>query len=435
MLHKEFERDVCERWLNYSLTVYRGIFPFYGGSDGSWAEGPFYSSSYSKWHHAFFLSVERLTDFSFYEHPFYKNYCDFAMDFVATDQKIHPFGDGFWCQRESVEWPGFFAQNPLRIYAQRFGGEQAVATSDKLESEINHYALHLLDVIPTTKQLAFINNSEIKQKKSRASAGHFYGYAGFGIAKYQQVNLSFRASPFGNSSHRHADQGNLALIDNGVGVLTPTGSYGYCFGSDHHSQWTQKTLAHNLPLIGGEGQISDDENATASVVFQEEGEGWYCCQVELANAYHETESFTRTYVFIDGHGVVIWDDIKLHQANTLQWRLHSHLDAKVVSDVVQLSSNTSPELQYQCALVSDNKVPVTLEFGYQEEIPVSGGIKSDATTDIYHLQWEFCAAKAHSVVVNCLKKPLNVSFNEAGELNITLEKAQLVITKKTASVI
>ena len=121
VLHNEFDRSVCERWLNYALMIYRGVLPFYGGRDGSWAEGPFYSSSYSKWHHPFFLAVERLSDFSFYEHPFYKNYCTFAMDFVATDQTIHPFGDGFWCKRESVEWPGFFAQNPLRIYAERFG--------------------------------------------------------------------------------------------------------------------------------------------------------------------------------------------------------------------------------------------------------------------------------------------------------------------------
>ena len=435
VLHKEFERDVCERWLNYSLTVYRGIFPFYGGSDGSWAEGPFYSSSYSKWHHAFFLSVERLSDFSFYEHPFYKNYCDFAMDFVATDQKIHPFGDGFWCQRESVEWPGFFAQNPLRIYAQRFGSQQTIETSEKLESEITCYSLHLLDVIPTTKQLAFVNNSQIKQQKTRSSAGYFYGYAGFGIAKYQEMNLSFRASPFGNSSHRHADQGNLALMDNGLGVLTPTGSYGYCFGSAHHSEWTQKTLAHNLPLIGGEGQVSDDENATASVIFQEEGDGWYCSKVELANTYTGVTSFIRTFVLIAGHGLIVWDDIELHQAATLQWRLHSHLDAKIKGCGINLSANELGNSAYLCELVSKNKAQLTLEFGYQEAIPVSGGIKSDATTDIYHFEWALAAAKTHNVVVSCLKKPLTVSFDEAGILNIMLEGGQLIIEKRAVKVI
>jgi len=431
VLHKEFEREVCERWLNYSLTVYRGIFPFYGGKDGSWAEGPFYSSSYSKWHHAFFLSVERLSDFSFYEHPFYKNYCDFAMDFVATEQTIHPFGDGFWCKRESVEWPGFFAQNPLRIYAHRFGDQNAIQTSDKLESQIDTYSLHLLDVISTVKQLAYVNKAATESKTVRSAVNHFYGHAGFGIARFAQMNLLFRASPFGNSSHRHADQGNLALMDNGLGVLIPTGSYGYCFGSAHHSEWTQTTLAHNLPLIGNQGQVSDDENATANLIYQDQGIGWSCSQIELANAYLGVKSFVRTLLLIKDQGLVVWDNIKLCEANTLQWRLHSHLQATVISEGVQLHSDQLAE-QYDCILQSTANVPVSLEFGYQEEIPVSGGIESDATTDIYHFQWEFKAATAHNVVVSCLKQPLDISCDSVTGLSITLPEGQLQISEQGA---
>jgi len=432
VLHKEFERTVCERWLDYSLMVYRGIFPFYGGKDGSWAEGPFYSSSYSKWHHAFFLSVERLSDFSFYEHPFYKNYCDFAMDFVATEQEIHPFGDGFWCQRESVEWPGFFAQNPLRIYAQRFGSQQAIESSEKLESNIEHYALHLLDVVPTIKQIAFINKGMADVEPETTTAGKFYGHAGFGIAKFGQTNLSFRASPFGNSSHRHADQGNLALMDNGLGVLTPTGSYGYCFGSTHHSEWTQTTKAHNLPLIGGLGQWLDDESATATLLHQSEGNGWYCSKVDLSRTYPNVQAFIRTFVLLEGKGLVIWDSVKLHETKPLQWRLHSHLDAQLIADGVRLQAEKLGDDSYECVVVSENKIMPTLEFGYPEVIPVSGGIESDATTDIYHLQWEFPSATTHNVVVSCLKTPLELFFDGTDSLEIVLKDGVLVIDKASA---
>ena len=440
VLHKEFEQSVCERWLNYSLMVYRGIFPFYGGSDGSWAEGPFYSSSYSKWHHGFFLSVERLSDFSFYEHPFYKNYCDFAMDFVATEQSIHPFGDGFWCKRESVEWPGFFAQNPLRIYAQRFGDQQAIEASEKLESQIECYALHLLDVVPTVKQFAFINNKSVDVKQESTAVGKFYGHSGFGIAKFGQTHLSFRASPFGNSSHRHADQGNLALMDNGLGVLTPTGSYGYCFGSTHHSEWTQTTQAHNLPLVGGVGQLLDDESATATLLHQSEGDGWYCSKVDLSRSYPNVASFIRTFVLLEGAGLVIWDSVTLSEANTLQWRLHSHLDAKLVSNKAPQLSNkvqlTAEQLDgaYQCVLVSEQKVEATLAFGYQEAIPVSGGIESDATTDIYHLEWDLPSATNHDVVVSCLKSPVDLFFEGSKNLAITLKEGLLVVDRLTAKV-
>jgi hypothetical protein len=431
VLHKEYDRTVCERWLNYALMIYKGIFPFYGGRDGSWAEGPFYSSSYSKWHHAFFLYVELISNFSFYEHPFYKNYCDFAMDFVASDQTIHPFGDGFWCKRESVEWPGFFAQNPLRIYAQRFGDKQTVDVSEKLESQIKHYALHLLDVVPTIKQLAFANNAERAVTNKKITASRFYGHAGFGIATYGKTNLTFRASPFGNSSHRHADQGNLALIDSGLGVLTPTGSYGYCFGSTHHSEWTQTTKAHNLPLIGGVGQLIDDESATASVIVQQGGKDWYCCKVDLSKTYQGVESFIRTFFLVENKGLVIWDHIELFEENTLQWRLHSHLNAHLTSRLVLLQAD---DFQYECAVVSQPQVSPTLEFGYQEVIPVTGGVKSDATSDIYHLQWAFPTRPSHDVVVSCLKEALDIDFNEEGLLTIYLDDESIILDKGTIHV-
>ncbi|TEW54703.1 heparinase [Psychromonas sp. RZ22] len=428
VLHKEFERAVCERWLEYSLMIYRGVLPFYGGKDGSWAEGAFYSSSYSKWHHPFFLSVERLSDFSFYEHPFYKNYCHFAMDFVASEQAIHPFGDGFWCKRKSVEWPGFFAQNPLRIYAQRFGEQQTKQVCEKLESQIDTYALHLLDVIPTTKQLAFTKVVKQESKQTLSDVARFYDYAGFGIATFEQTNLSFRASRFGNSSHRHADQGNLALIDNGLGVLTPTGSYGYCFGSAHHSEWTQTTQAHNLPLIAGKGQLIDDESATAEMVFQQQGEGWYCCKINLAKSYQDVESFIRTFVFVAGKGVVIWDSIELQQEGSIQWRLHSHLNAHLDSKLVLLQAE---QFQYECALLSQIKVQPTIEFGYQEAIPVTGGIESDATLEVSHLQWELPATKTHNVVVSCLKQPLEISFEDEKLLSLVVTEGNLTIDKSS----
>lgn len=428
VLHKEFDCSVCERWLNYSLMIYRGILPFYGGKDGSWAEGAFYSSSYSKWQHPFFLSVERLSDFSFYEHPFYKNYCNFAMDFVASEQAIHPFGDGFWCKRKSVEWPGFFAQNPLRIYAQRFGEQKAIETCEKLESQIEHYALHLLDIVPTVKQLSFKARPVANGNTDCSTAGRFYDYAGFGIVAFDAETLSFRASRFGNSSHRHADQGNLALVDNGFGVLTPTGSYGYCFGSVHHSQWTRTTQAHNLPLIGGQGQLIDDERATSELICQYEGKGWYCAKMELSKSYQGVKSFIRTLVVVKNKGLVVWDNIELLEDKSLQWRLHSHLDAELLLESVRLNKE---QLQYDCSVLSQNKVEPILEFGYQEDIPVAGGIESDATSNISHLQWEFTAAKKHNVVVSCLKNPLNITFEAENLLTIELDQGQLVINKQS----
>ena len=285
-------------------------------------------------------------------------------------------------------------------------------------------------MVPTVKQLAFINNESVDVKQESTAIGKFYGHAGFGIAKFGQMYLSFRASPFGNSSHRHADQGNLALMDNSLGVLTPTGSYGYCFGSTHHSEWTQTTQAHNLPLIGGVGQLLDDESATATLLHQSEGDGWYCSKVDLSRTYSNVTSFIRTFILLEGKGLVIWDSVTLPEANSLQWRLHSHLEATLISNGVQLQSEQLDDA-YQCVIASDQHVRATLEFGYQEAIPVSGGIESDATTDIYHVEWDLPAATTHDVVMSCLKSSVALLFEQSNTLTITLKEGLLMVDPLT----
>ncbi|MGF1681259.1 heparinase II/III domain-containing protein [Photobacterium minamisatsumaniensis] len=428
-LHKEFERDVCTRWLEYSLMIYRSVLPFYGGEDGSWAEGAFYSSSYSKWQHPFFLTVERISGFSFYNHPFYKNYHQFAMDFVASDEDIHPFGDGFWCKRDnSVEWPGFFAQNPLRIYADRFGNKISRDMCKALEVNIDTYELHLLDVIPTIKQIECLNNPPATTTSNETAAdslySKFYNFAGFGNVKWKESSLYFRASQFGNSSHRHADQGNITLIDSGDNVLTPSGSYGYRFGSGHHSEWTRTTKAHNLPLIGGIGQILDDESATASVIRSQSGNNWYLAQIDLSKAYRDVVSFIRTIVFVADKGLMVCDKIQLEEAKPIQWRLHSPLAAEKTSNYISL---TGYENTYTISLANHKNVSPTLAFGYDNDPSHSEAVISDASEDINHIEWELAKQEEHLILGCCEKRPFLFTIEDNRTINVFIEQEKIEI--------
>lgn len=433
-LHKEYDSSICERWLDYALMIYKGVLPFYGGADGSWAEGAFYSSSYSKWQHPFFLSVERLSDFSFYEHPFYKNYHKFALDFVASDDAIHPFGDGFWCKRESVEWPGFFAQNPLRIYASRFGCAEANKIQSSLESNIDTYALHLLDIIPTKQQLEFNNSVQggASENDNTEPYEHYYGYAGYGIATRDTLSLTYRASQFGNSSHRHADQGNIALMDAGRGVLVPSGSYGYCFGSKHHSEWTRTTFAHNLPIIGGRGQILDDESAKAQQIGDHKSDHWSLVQLDLTQSYEGVASVIRTVVLIANKGVVVIDHIDLASPETVDWRLHSHFTAVDSENSVALIDDVqASELRYLCVMKGDKPECRSVSVGYTEDIPFAEKVQSDATNDVTHLNWHFGASLNHTIVMTCLKNEDVESYDDSAGLNLIVGNEHIVISKNS----
>ena len=412
-LYREHDREECEQWLTETLTIYRGILPFYGGIDGSWVEGAFYASTYSKWFHPLFLSIERLSNFSFYEHPFYKNFVHFARDFITSDQNSHPFGDGFWCRRDGKEWPGFFSQNPLRIYAARFGDKEDFQQSVALESAITDYQLHLLDIVPTIKQIEFnkaVQSKSLTKKKQaeQQSLNHYYVHAGLGKLTQHQISLYYRASAFGNSSHRHGDQGNLGFFDKGTGILIPTGSYGYRFGSKHHSQWTRQTTAHNLPLIDGKGQKLDDQSAIAQVIQNKNSSNYQLVTLDLSQSYNRPlEHFYRTLILIKEYGLIIVDSIVLPKNKRVNWRLHSPLTTTLNKEKNRaLLSDTNPEIvQYQCSLLTHLNVDITIEHGYEGELSLpERAIESDASKEVNHLDWELPQNKEHNLVACCIRK-------------------------------
>ena len=146
--------EVCRRWLTYAAEVYGGIFPYYGTTDGGWAEGVFYAASYTKWYLPFFSAVERYTGKSYLSRPFYRNLAKFFVHFADPNRENHPFCDGYWCHPEDAEWPGFFAQNPYRFYAERFGDDEALRLMHALDRQ-EYFKLHLLDAfLPRGKRIS-----------------------------------------------------------------------------------------------------------------------------------------------------------------------------------------------------------------------------------------------------------------------------------------
>ena len=147
-------------------------------------------------------------------------------------------------------------------------------------------------------------------------------------------------------------------MDDGVGVLAPTGSYGYCFGSSHHKEWTRTTLAHNLPMINNVGQILDHESAVATLVGQNQGENWYCAQLDLSAAYQGVSAFIRTVFLLADKGVVVVDSIELPSSESVQWRLHSQVEAQGHGNRVNLylDAKSNQTKQYECALISHTDI-------------------------------------------------------------------------------
>ena len=313
------DRPTCLRWLDYALKVYGGIFPHYGGIDGGWAEGPFYATSYTRWYLPFFSAVERYTGKSLLNRPFYRNLTRFLLTFADPDAENHPFGDGYWIRgADDPEWEGFFAQDPFRYYARRFGPPSAEKKSRELESPA-FCKLHLLDLFLPAPRVS-----------SAPEPGRLAVFSDTGLVALRTIperpreNLVclVRASRFGSDSHRHPDQGSFALLFGGVSLISPSGYFGRRYGSKHHRFWTNTSRAHNVPLFGGVGQYENDARAVGKILSASDDGETLRAEIEAGDAYPVPVEWRRSFTLSD-HTLTVSDEFQQKNPSEITLCLHT----------------------------------------------------------------------------------------------------------------
>ncbi len=343
-------------WLAYALDVYSGPFPHYGTPDGAWAESAFYATSYTKWYLPFFSAVERYSGKSLLHRPFYMRYSQFALHYCDPSYEIHPFGDGYWCGAEDVEWPGFFAQNPYRIYAERFGPESARERMRDLAAP-ELFKLHLLDVFlpPQPDESDNGITGEVESCAIFADGGYVAMHTDMGAE--DDICILARATPFPVGSHRHADQGAFALFFGGETLISPSGYFGRGYGTRHHREWTRSTKAHNVPLIGGAGQKSD--LAAVGRITEFDGDNRYC-RLDLSALYSGVTKYMRL-IELDEGGVTVTDEIESDEPLDVLYPLHT----------------------LSLPIYEDGCVTVTRERAFMRISPISGDLSPLEITDRY----------------------------------------------------
>lgn len=404
MLKGYADEETLLKYLEAVADIYGGIFPHYGSPDGGWGEGVFYATSYTKWYLPFFLCVERYTGKSYLNRPFYQNYSNFLLHFADLDFENHPFGDCYWCASEDAEWPGFFAQDPFRVYAEKFGPAQARKKQYEIPApEI--YKLHLMDVFlprQTPPQRHITRPAELATAFPKT--GVFSMRSGFETENCMAV--MGRASRFGSASHSHSDQGSFALFYEGVSLISPSGYYGVGWGTKHHMEWTNQSKAHNTILVDGEGMPTFSARPTGKVESCEQKGDIFTAKLDLSNAYESLDSWQRCLTMDASAGTLIVEDTVCGaQAHQLDWLLHSLSEPKAEAELVTIVRKgirlTIEPLEGLCP-----GVKITDEF----ETDLNAGIpedqqKVDAPRQ-YHMKWQTAKAKTHKIVVKFTVKKL-----------------------------
>jgi len=387
--------ETLSRWLTFAIDIYGGIFPYFGGPDGGWAEGMFYASSYTKWFLPFFSAVRRYSGVDFMKRPFYQRFARYLQHFCPPGWENHPFGDGYWCKPDDIEWPGFFAQNPYHIYAERFGGELLRKWSkDAQKQEL--FKLHLLDVFlpegePEENSLA----GEVTRACEFPDAG-FISLHTDPEHPEKELALLARASRYGSHSHSHADQGSFALMAGGTALISPSGYFGREAGSKHHFGWTKQTVAHNTILVGGQGQKPFSYESTGRVLYAKDENGKLTGAIDPSDAYDQVKTWTRSFELNDNE-LIVTDHIELTEPAEITWMLHSLSRPELSENGMRLARNgigleILPEEGNLKNPVIEDKYAVELNAGVPEKYQVS-------MPQQYHMKWTAPVRETHDIRV------------------------------------
>ena len=424
VLHGLVDSEEVKTWLQYALDIYGSFFPHYGGRDGGWAQGTFYGSSYTKWYLPFFFAIERHTGFSFLERPVYRKLSHFFMHFSPPGWETHPFCDGYWCLPEDEEWPGFFAQDPYGVYAERFG--PVVAKDFYARTPLPElFKLHLMDVFRVPFKTRAADSAE-PATQSRA-----FRDAGF-VSMHSQIEdpendtaVLVRASKFGSVSHMHADQGSFAVISRGKGLISPSGYFGRGTGTDHHLEWTHQTVAHNCVLVDGKGQRPRTfENRGHIEYLKDDGVCAYT-RLDLGEAYPQLKAYWRTIFLIRPGAIAVYDELEGENAAEYVWLAHTLSAPQVNGDWVRVDREPA-SLDMQVFTLGDLSFEWTDKFGVDPNQGVPEHLHRQQPPQC-HLTWTAAGtANRRFAVVIAVNDTQVETRVEAGELQVDCEGQQLL---------
>lgn len=308
----------AEYWLDYVVKLMFAIYPAWGAEDGGYSEGLNYWSSYMNWVFDFFDAFEVATGISLYKKPFFQNTGYFAI-YAGSPETRTPFSDGHNSavgsgQRRVVTHLARMHQNThYAWYVQQLGGP--------LERSAMH---QLLLNYPSVPQAT--TPDDLPQSRWFRDVGWVTLHRNL-LDPQQNMQFTFKSSPYGSVSHSHSDQNAFVLYAYGDGLAISSGYYPY-YNSPHHAQWTNQTVSKNSLLIDGSGQKTASIDAKGQVLGFFHSDAYDYTAGDAAVAYDNAKlrRFTRHVLYLRPDVYVLVDDVRALQPVTIDWLLHSEFE-------------------------------------------------------------------------------------------------------------
>jgi hypothetical protein len=326
-------------WWRFAYVFYRDQFSPWGGDDGGWAEGNAYWRG--TFEHAVFQdTLLAIGDPLAYSSPFWKNSPYFALYNVqpylhtifgdtsnAGHFNLDPVVADYMEYVARVEQNGYFlSYSRLCTDERRHPTDRGMYNLDRTYPTACEFLIR--DFIASAKPLPAAKPlSELPPYRFFRDVGWVSMHSALGRPD-DDIQVTFKSSPYGSFSHSHADQNAFILNAYGEG-LAINSAYREYHGSPFHKQWTWQTKSKNDVLIDGLGQKPQDKKATGKITRFEVKDRYVWTTGDATGAYQSLQPkgriqcVTRDLVFIDQRYLVVRDHVALATPGTLSWLLHA----------------------------------------------------------------------------------------------------------------
>ncbi|MES2697951.1 MAG: heparinase II/III family protein [Verrucomicrobiota bacterium] len=331
----------AREWWAYAYKFYRDQFTPFGGDEGGWSEGNAYWRGTFE-HAAFQDALLSLRDPLAYASPFWKNSPYFAL--YNVQPYLHTtFGDASNAGRFNLEpATADYFEHMARVQQDGHFLAYAALCTDQRARPIDKGIASLDRGYPTAAEFILrnfiVSDKSLPQPRPLNELPPYRFFKDVGLVSLHSalgrpaddIQLTFRASPYGSFSHSHADQLGFILNAYGEG-LAINSAYREFHNSPHHDQWTRQSRSKNVILIDGLGQLAKSEKSTAKITRFETaartvwstGDATVSYQALSKEQKAKVQRVTRDLVFIDQRYAVLRDRIVLSTPGKLSWLLHA----------------------------------------------------------------------------------------------------------------
>ena len=316
------EVEGADDWVWFAMNVFANVYPVWSDDDGGWHEGVSYWSSYQTRFTWWADVMREATGVNAYDKPYYSKVGYYSM-YLMPPGKV---GGGFGDLTATKSSKSALSLNSVHAAQAGVGHWQWHVEQNGGPKPVDGYIGFIRGALPKVKAVA---PDDLPASRVFHGVGQVMLNSQIVDAK-QSVQVVFKSSPFGTTSHGYESSNAFLLWAYGKRLLIRSGRRD-SYGSLHHKNWMWTTRSVNAITADGRGQQGHSSSAQGRVVSFETTPAMDIVVGEAADAYRERngaswkpfmDRATRAILFVKPDLIVIYDRLQSKDDTPFEYWLH-----------------------------------------------------------------------------------------------------------------